>query len=342
MSGPRECTPRDMARAYAEVGWPVFPLARGEKIPALPAVHPAGDPLRATCKGECGRLGHGFNDATTDLRQIEEWWGRHPGWNVGIATGAPGPDVLDVDNHGAAGNGYAAMNRLKRAGLCGGQQAIVTTPSTGYHLYYKGSGQPNGTIRDQHIDFRGKGGYVVAPPSKTADGAYVVVEHHPGEPATISWREVHDVLDPPELQAQRQLRPTSPATTGGRGNEGRVDRVSGFVADGKDHDRNYRVFWAGRELEWAGQLDRAAEDRLVSAAVSAGLRGGEAEARRSIASGRAYAQSHSPESVRRLGLGPARPASDRQASNDRREAGGDGRPFGSSVAPSAEHEREAI
>jgi hypothetical protein len=331
---------RDAARRYAEVGWPVFPLARGTKVPALKAAHPVADPLRTTCKGECGRLGHGCHDATVEAQQIEEWWGQHPGWNVGIATGAPGPDVIDVDNHGAAGNGYAAMNRLKHAGLCGGQKAIVTTPSTGYHLYYKGTAQPNGTIRDQHIDFRGKGGYVTAPPSETPEGAYVVVQHRPGEPATITWREVQDVLEPAELREQREYRPASPAPGGGRGDEGRVDRVSGFVASGKDHDRNYRVFWAGRELEWAGQLDAAAEDRLVSAAVAAGLRGGEAEARRSIASGRAYAQSHSPESVRRLS--PPRPAAEHEASNGRREAGGGGRPFEPSGAHCDEPEREAI
>jgi len=79
------------ALAYARRGWPVFPCLEGQKVPATR---------------------HGFRDATTDEQQITGWFGRDPGLNVAIATGAPGPDVLDVDVHGAAGNGYVALGRL--------------------------------------------------------------------------------------------------------------------------------------------------------------------------------------------------------------------------------------
>src|SRR5215813_2179852 len=48
----------------------------------------------------------------------------------------PGRDVLDVDQHGPAGNGFAAFNRLKRAGLIEGASAIVATPSGGLHAYF--------------------------------------------------------------------------------------------------------------------------------------------------------------------------------------------------------------
>ena len=84
------------ALAFAEAGWPVFPCQPGQKVPATR---------------------HGFQDATTDPGQITRWFTRHPGWNLAVATGAPGPDVLDVDQHGQAGNGFAAFNRLTRAGL---------------------------------------------------------------------------------------------------------------------------------------------------------------------------------------------------------------------------------
>jgi len=57
------------------------------------------------------------------------WFVSHPDWNLAIATGAPGPDVLDVDNHGPAGNGYAAFRRLKDAGLLDGAAAYVRTPA---------------------------------------------------------------------------------------------------------------------------------------------------------------------------------------------------------------------
>ena len=69
------------ALAFAESGWPVFPCRPGQKIPATR---------------------HGYRDATTDQQQIKDWFGRRFDWNLAIATGAPGPDVLDVDQHGPA------------------------------------------------------------------------------------------------------------------------------------------------------------------------------------------------------------------------------------------------
>jgi len=33
---PGERTARQMAQAYARAGWPVFPLAPGSKLPAIP------------------------------------------------------------------------------------------------------------------------------------------------------------------------------------------------------------------------------------------------------------------------------------------------------------------
>jgi len=126
------------AQAYARAGWPVFPLIPGEKVP-----------LSRT---------HGFQDASTDLDRITDWWGRNAGRNVGIATGSPGPDVLDVDQHGEAGNGFAAFNRLRRAGLVTGVKAIVATPSGGLHAYFAGTDQRSGKLPAQHVDFRAQGG----------------------------------------------------------------------------------------------------------------------------------------------------------------------------------------
>jgi hypothetical protein len=51
------------ALAYARHGWPVFPCLPGQKIPAT---------------------AHGFRDATTDERQITEWFGRGFSWNLAV------------------------------------------------------------------------------------------------------------------------------------------------------------------------------------------------------------------------------------------------------------------
>ena len=112
------------ALAFASRGWPVLPCLPGQKVPAT---------------------AHGYRDATTDPGQITTWFDRHPDWNLAIATGAPGPDVLDVDNHGPAGNGYAAFRRLKDAGLLDGAAALVRTPSGGLHAYFAGHASATAT-----------------------------------------------------------------------------------------------------------------------------------------------------------------------------------------------------
>lgn len=125
---------------YAARGWPVFPVKPNGKEPAT---H------------------HGCKDATTNPNLIRDWWHMKPDANVAIATGSPGPDVLDVDLKPDA-SGYPAFRRLAREGLLVGGIALVRTPSGGTHVYYEGTEQGNGSLRRHLIDFRGKGGYVVA------------------------------------------------------------------------------------------------------------------------------------------------------------------------------------
>ena len=87
--------PADPALAYAAAGWPVFPQP--------PAARPrrsgtrTGQPQGAACHGAPGRNGHGLHDVTTDAGQDPAWWGRSTRPHHRIATGAPGPDVVDID-----------------------------------------------------------------------------------------------------------------------------------------------------------------------------------------------------------------------------------------------------
>ncbi len=169
------------ALAFAASGWPVLPCQPGQKIPAT---------------------AHGFRDATTDQQQITEWFGRHPDWNLAIATGAPGPDVLDVDEHGPAGNGYPAFRQLKDAGFLEGAMIYVRTPSGGLHAYFTGTGQHNGRLPGHHLDFRSAGGYVVAPPSQIGGRPYQLITRLDGH-GTLDWTTVVDLLEP----QRRQQRP---------------------------------------------------------------------------------------------------------------------------------------
>ena len=162
------------ALTYAARGWPVFPCQAGQKIPAT---------------------AHGHLDATTDPEQITAWFSRNPKWNLAIATGAPGPDVLDVDDHGRAGNGYAAFARLSKAGLLDGAARYVRTPSGGLHAYFTGSAQRNGHLPAHHLDFRSRGGYVLAPPSHVDGKPYQVIRTVNADGA-LDWATVTALLEP--------------------------------------------------------------------------------------------------------------------------------------------------
>ena len=275
-----ERSPREAALAYAAVGWPVFPCRPGSKEPAIGNPHPDGGPERATCQGECGQDGHGVHDATTDPDKIRYWWRRSPDRNVAIATGAPGPDVVDVDVR-EDGSGFAALNQAIRAGLAGGHHAIVPTPSTGMHLYYQGTGQRSGKVRGQYLDFRAQGGYVVAPPSYASGARYVVVKHEPATGVTVSWDAIRGLLEP---QPQAVRSPGGPRPAGRGKGQTSLDRLVGWTARRQAHDRNFALFYAAKQAHLAGLLDGAAVERLVDAACRSGLRGGEREARRTIAS----------------------------------------------------------
>ena len=79
------------------------------------------------------------------------------------------------------------------------------------------SGQGNGSLRGQHIDFRSAGGYVLAPPSAVGGRPYVVVSHQAhGDP--IDWAKVREHLEP---QRERQWEP---------GAAGLMHRFRGSVA----------------------------------------------------------------------------------------------------------------
>jgi hypothetical protein len=250
----------------------VFPCRWGSKEPATP---------------------NGFYDATTDEAQIRQWWRRDPTRNVAIATGAPGPDVVDIDVR-EDGSGFAALNQAIRSGLIGGHHAIVRTPSAGMHLYYQGTDQRSGSVRGRHLDFRSQGGYVVAPPSHAGGARYAVVKHEPATGVTVCWDAIRGLLEP-EPQARR--------SSGGHRAAGRdtgetsLDRLVAWTAAREPGDRNFPLFYAAKQAALAGQLDGAAVERFVDAARRSGLDGGEREARRTIASAEREAAALRPFSL---------------------------------------------
>ena len=226
------------ALIYASRGWPVFPCQPGQKIPAT---------------------WHGYRDATTDPDRIAAWFSLLPRWNLAIATGAPGPDVLDVDQHGKAGNGFAALERLRRAGLLDGASACVRTPRGGLHIYFAGTSQHNGHLVGQHVDFRSAGGYILAPPSRVDGRPYRLIKTLDGQ-GSLDWAAVAGQLQPQRQQDRPEARHTM---------DHDVSRLARWVARQAKGNRNAGLFWAAsRALE----ADPAADlSPLADAARQAGL-----------------------------------------------------------------------
>jgi hypothetical protein len=134
-------TAADAALSYARRGWPVLPIRPHGKTPYTT---------------------HGVKDATTDDGLIAAWFEQWPDAGVAIATGSPGPTVLDVDDPAGAREVIAKL---------AGTAPTVATPR-GMHFYFEGDGA--GTVALPFGELRGRGAYVVAPPSVHTTGrAYV-------------------------------------------------------------------------------------------------------------------------------------------------------------------------
>ncbi|NRA37897.1 MAG: bifunctional DNA primase/polymerase [Planctomycetes bacterium] len=140
----------EYALYYAELGYAVFPLQPGTKVPF------AGS--------------RGVLDASVDSEIISDWWLQEPDANIGLST--CNLCVLDVDlaNH----PWLAKIQQISCS-------AISMTPRGGYHYYYKQHDQQPirnsaGKLADK-IDIRGDGGYVVAPPSRIDDATYNWAPH---------------------------------------------------------------------------------------------------------------------------------------------------------------------
>jgi hypothetical protein len=249
VTGPERANPRlAAALRYAAAAWPVFPCVPGEKVPATR---------------------HGFLDATTDPDKITWWWSCNPARNVAIATGAPGPDVLDVDVH-KDGHGFAAFNRLRRDGFLDGAAAYIRTPSGGLHAYFAGSQQGNGRLPRHHLDFRSHGGYVVAPPSAVNGRQYELIKRADGQ-GGLDWAAVAQLLEPEP--------PHRPQPSGARATD--AHRLAEWLARQHEGNRNDGLFWAANRALEAGLTDL---DQLADAARHAGL--DDREIARTLASAR--------------------------------------------------------
>ncbi len=138
----------DCAMFYINHNIKVFPVGRQDKKPLC---------------------SNGFKSATDDLVVLNKWNQNFPDCNIGIPTGDMN-QIFVVDVDGEIGAQSLALWEEKYGPL----NVPTVLTGKGKHLYFKMPA--NRYIRcsvnkiANHIDIRGNGGYVVAPPSLHANG----------------------------------------------------------------------------------------------------------------------------------------------------------------------------
>jgi hypothetical protein len=184
-------------------------------------------------------------------------------------------DALDVDGpQGAAAlRAFAANHHVQ---LPSGP--LVRTGSGGWHLYLAPTGLGNPAPRGlAHVDWRGRGGYVVAPPSRHASGARYRFLRDLTVPLAAAPRALRGLLEPAPDQ---RPSPADQRPSAGRGHpyaraalDGECLRVAGTPAGSRQ--RNRTLYRAGLRLFGyvaGGLLDHTeVEARLQQAARGCGL-----------------------------------------------------------------------
>jgi hypothetical protein len=132
-------------------GLRVFPLTPGAKTPLPGYLGCCGGSHRRGCK-----------DALAHAGAVHAWWAAHPEANVAVATGHL-VDVWDQDGPDGAVSWLRHASDADRAAVIG----VATTARGvgGVHRYVRATGRGNGAGILPGLDYRGQGGYVVAPPS---------------------------------------------------------------------------------------------------------------------------------------------------------------------------------
>jgi hypothetical protein len=202
----------EAALGYAARGIPVYPVHWPGPIPSRASLacscahgpacdRPAKHPL----------LRHGVKQATTDPNRIGRWWHRWPQANLGLATGIMF-DALDID--GPAGR--AALGELQEAAGLRLAGPLVATGGGGWHVWFRPTGLGNRPPRGlAHVDWRGRGGCVLAPPSRHISGGtyrwLVGLDQAPLAEVPAALRRL---LDPDPPTTARPARTAAPDLAG--------------------------------------------------------------------------------------------------------------------------------
>lgn len=191
----------EAAIKYLEMGYSVIPLRPGDKRPMV--------------KWET------FQKERPTRSMLVSWWGNEPKANIGIVTGAiSNLCVLDCDSQEAYQKVSDCIN--------GENPPTSKTPRGGRHVYCSHEeGISVGSDPEKKIDWRGEGGYIVAPPSRRSDGAsyeWVVPLDGRATPKLFIY-----IINKLNIRIEKSLHVEAPA--------GRLQRSPAFFSEGRrDND----------------------------------------------------------------------------------------------------------
>jgi hypothetical protein len=270
---------------YAARGWPVLPLHWPARIGDTPICScPRG--LQCASPAKHPLTEHGLHDASTDPVFVGEWWRRWPRANPGVVTGVAF-DVLDIDDD-------AELARLVREQGDVPLEGPTALTGHGAHLLLAPTGGGNRARFLHGCDWRGRSGYIVAPPSLHITGRrYTWLEDGPDTPIRPAPAWLLELVRGRPVPIRKG--PVAPVANG-RGAYGRaaladeVERVA-FATEGCRNETLNRAAFDLGQLVAAGYLTvRVVGDALLDAAVRSGL--AEAEAEPTIRSGLAGGARH--------------------------------------------------
>jgi hypothetical protein len=169
-------TMEEAALQYLERGWSPIPAKPAEKRPQF--------------------AWKDFQTRRASQEEVHQWYKSVPNGNLSIVTGTISDlTVIDID-------GEIGLHSLDANHIVLPPTLTVKTPH-GHHFYYKYQGKPS-TIAGllDHVDVRGNGGCVCAPPSVTPSGTYTVIRDLP-------IAELGDVFDGLSQRKVSKFKPSS-------------------------------------------------------------------------------------------------------------------------------------
>lgn len=140
---------------------------------------------------------NGVNGCTKNQAAVIEYWSANPYDNIGIATGASGLLVFDLDV-GETKDGTKALHEWEKLYGKLPETASVITGGGGYHLIYStGRAELHPSANQEFgIDVRAGTSYIVAPPSVHPNGNEYEWEADPDDVGITPANErVYDLLD---------------------------------------------------------------------------------------------------------------------------------------------------